>query len=180
MLFSVDSVEGDLLVLLKGSLDHLGGIIIDGEVSKDAAGASSGVSGLHQVVILAQSNPLTEDLTIGDSDEGDVVLVAESLNELLVLGLITGVGEDAEDGLLGVIDGLANFVETLSQIFSVRSGLEDSLESTGEIQLLLDDFLNVLGINHFCVCVYIWGYIKGRWRCRSSYPCSKRYVVVNI
>ena len=141
------SFEGDVLVLADGLLDHSGGIIFGGESLQYATAASSGVSGVHHVVVFTQANPFTEDFTIFDSDDGDVIILAEGFNKLLVLGLVTAVGEQAEDGLVSIIDSLANFMKTLSQVVSEGSSLQDSSESTGQVQFL-NQFLNVSIVNH--------------------------------
>jgi hypothetical protein len=65
-------------------------------------------------VVLAVAEPLTEVKLLLDGDHGDTVGLSESLNELLVLGVIAVLGEDAKKGLLAV-KSLADFVEALNE-----------------------------------------------------------------
>jgi hypothetical protein len=65
-------------------------------------------------VVLAVTEPLTEVHLVLNVDEGDTVGLGKSLNELLVLGVIAILGEDAEESLLAV-KSLADFVEALNE-----------------------------------------------------------------
>lgn len=65
-------------------------------------------------VVLAVAKPLTEVHLGLDVDEGDAVGLSEGLDELLVLGVVTILGEDAKESLLAV-KSLADFVEALNE-----------------------------------------------------------------
>merc|ERR1712029_1139351 len=68
-------------------------------VPHHAGGALHHLTGLALLVNLAQTGPLTK-LHVGvNLDEGDPVLHAEGSHELLVHGLVTVLGQDAEQGL---------------------------------------------------------------------------------
>jgi hypothetical protein len=67
----------------------LGTIILD-----DDAGATDDLPRVTVLVDLAETGPLTENLPVTDLDQVDLVFGAEGLNQLDVLGLVTGLDED--------------------------------------------------------------------------------------
>lgn len=80
----------------------------------DGAGRSSlHLSGDTGLVVLALAEPLTELLSGVNLDEGDLVLLGKSSDDLLVLGVVAVGGENAQVGLLG-IQRLSNLVQSLN------------------------------------------------------------------
>jgi len=145
--------ELDFVILGNSFSDEVGSFIIDSESLKDAAGALSDLSGVHGSIVFAETDPFTDLFTIGDSDEGNAVFLAEGFNQLLVLGFVTVVSQQAESRLLSVIEGLADFVKTFSEVVSERGSLKDSSDGGVQIQFL-NNFLNVSSVDHlYCGCV---------------------------
>lgn len=71
-------------------------------VADDDARAADDLPGVALAVDLAETDPLAELLGVLNLDQVDVVLSAESLDELGVVGFVARLGEDAEVGLLPV------------------------------------------------------------------------------
>lgn len=80
-------------------------------VGDDDTRAADDLAGLALTVDLGETGPLAEDLGVRDLDELDVVLGAESLNELRVLGLGDGLDENTEVSL-ALVEGLGGLAET--------------------------------------------------------------------
>lgn len=74
-----------------------------------------------------ETSPLAELLAVGDLDERDLVLAAESDNELLVGLLLASLVEDAHVGLAAV-EGLAGLTETTGETVVDQGDLENTLE----------------------------------------------------
>jgi hypothetical protein len=83
-------------------------------VGDDDTRAANDLAGLALAVNLGETGPLAEDLGVRDLDELDVVLGAESLDELGVLGLGAGLVQDAEMGL-SLVEGFGALSESSSQ-----------------------------------------------------------------
>lgn len=83
-------------------------------VLDDDARASDDLSWGAISVDLAETSPGAESLGVGHLDEVDLVLVAESLDELDVLGLGAGLVQDAEMGL-SPVEGLGALSEATSE-----------------------------------------------------------------
>ena len=66
--------------------------------------------------MLALAEPLAQLRSLLNLEEGDIVLLAESTDELLVLGVFAVFGEHAEEGLLAV-ESLANLVQSFHQTY---------------------------------------------------------------
>ena len=90
-------------------LTRLLSVILD-----DDARASDDLSGSSIPVDLAKADPLSESFWVTNLDEVDLVLGAESLNELGVLGLGAGLVQDAEMGL-SLVEGFGALSESSSQ-----------------------------------------------------------------
>jgi hypothetical protein len=73
------------------------------EVLDDNAGAADDLAGVTLAIDLAETGPLAELLGVRDLDQVDVVLSAESLNELDVLLLSAGLDEDGHMGLASIV-----------------------------------------------------------------------------
>jgi hypothetical protein len=87
---------------------------LDTVVLDDDTRAADDLTGVALLVDLAETSPGAEDLGISDLDEVDLVLSAERLNELEVLGLVASLDEDAEMGLT-LVEGLGGLAETASK-----------------------------------------------------------------
>ncbi len=79
-------------------------------------------------------------LAVLNGDEGDVALLAEGGDELLVSRLIASVGEDAKVGLV-TVEGLDSLVETTAETLVEEGVAEDNLEGG----LHSEDLLNLSG-----------------------------------
>lgn len=88
------------------------------------------------LVELAEACPDTELLAVLNGQKVDIVLVAKSLNETLVCGLIAAVREDAQVGILAV-EGLDGLAQTASQTVVLEGLLQNSLQSLQVIQSFL-------------------------------------------
>lgn len=75
------------------------GLLVVSEVTDDGAAASDYLAGLALLVVLAESAPLSEKLLVRDLHERNLVLLAQSLDELDVHGLLAVLSEDGEVGL---------------------------------------------------------------------------------
>lgn len=80
-------------------------------VGDDNARAADDLARLALTVDLGETGPLAKDLGVGDLDELDVVLGAEGLNELRVLGLGDSLDENTEVSL-ALVEGLGGLAET--------------------------------------------------------------------
>lgn len=105
-------------------------------------------------VLLTETGPLAELLSVGDLDQGDLVLGAKSDDELLVGLLLAGLVEDTHVSLTAV-EGLGSLTETAGETVVHQRELQHSLEGVqdGHLALgggigrdfdLLGDFGNVL------------------------------------
>jgi hypothetical protein len=79
-------------------------------------------------VIHTETDPLAEHLSIGDLDEGDLVLGAQSNDELLVGLLLAALVENTHVGLAAV-EGLGGLAETTGKTVVDQSNAEDTLQS---------------------------------------------------
>jgi len=89
-------------------------------VGDDDARAADNLAGLALAVDLGETGPLAEDLGVRDLDELDVVLGAEGLNELRVLGLSDSLDEDTEVRL-ALVEGLGRLAETAGETVVAKS-----------------------------------------------------------
>lgn len=106
---------------------------LDTVVLDDDARAANDLAGVALTVDLAETSPGTEDLGVTDLDEVDLVLGAESLNELDVLGLRAGLDEDAKVGLT-LVEGLGALTETTGETVVNESVLQDLLYALQLVQ----------------------------------------------
>lgn len=107
---------------------------LDTVIFHDNARAPDDLSGVALLVDLAQSSPSTEDLGVTDLDQIDLVFGAQGLNQLDVLGLGTGLYENAEMGLT-FVKGLGTFTQATSQSVVDKGIFQDLLRLTGQILL---------------------------------------------
>lgn len=145
------------LEVLEENVETLGLLTV---VLDDDARAADDLTGVTLTVDLAETGPGTEGLGVGDLEQVDLVLVAESLDELEVLGLVAGLDENAKVGLT-TVEGLGALTQTTGETVVDESLLENLLESIldghgalggsglGDLDLLdlLGDLLNV---GHCC------------------------------
>ena len=153
----IDPVQSTIrlaaLEVLEENVETLGLLTV---VLDDNARAADDLTGVTLTVDLAETGPGTKGLGVGHLKEVDLVLVAESLDELEVLGLVAGLDENAKVGLT-TVKGLGALTETTGETVVDESLLEDLLESIldghgalgggglGDLDLLdlLGDLLNV-------------------------------------
>jgi len=96
---------------------------------------------------LTKTGPLAELLSVGNLDEGDLVLGAESDDELLVGLLLAGLVQDTHVSLAAV-EGLGSLAETAGKTVVHESELQDTLEGVKNRHLALGGIgrnLNLLG-----------------------------------
>ena len=105
---------------------------LDTVVLDDDARAADDLAGVALTVDIAKAGPGTEDLGVTDLDEVDLVLSAEGLNELDVLGLSAGLDEDAKVGLT-LVEGLGALAETAGETVVNESVLQDLLNDSQTI-----------------------------------------------
>lgn len=80
----------------------------------DDDGASAHLARLALLVDLAQTGPLAELLVRVDTDERDLVLVAQRGDELLVLRLVAALGQNGEHRL-SLVERLARLVDAVDE-----------------------------------------------------------------
>jgi len=116
-----------LSAALEVLLQHREALRLISVVGHDRAAAAHHLAGGALRVQLAEPRPLPELLVLGDGDQVDVVLAAQRLDQLLVVGLVAVLGEDAELRL-ALLDGARRLVEAAGEAV-VREGLlEDELD----------------------------------------------------
>lgn len=93
----------------------------------DDNGASANLTGLSLLVDLAQTRPLSQLLVRVDTDQGNLVLVAEGCDELLVLGLVAALGQDGENGL-SLVQSFASLVDSVHKSVDDQRLLQHLLE----------------------------------------------------
>ena len=157
------------LEVLEEDVETLGLLTV---VLDDDAGAADDLTGVALTVDLAETGPGAEGLGVRDLEQVDLVLVAESLDELEVLGLVAGLDKNAKVGLAAV-EGLGALTETASKTVVDKGLLEDLLESvldghgalgggSGLLDLNVLDLLgNLLDVRHG------YGWLKG-WLLRQD------------
>lgn len=100
----------------------------DTVVDNDGARSGDNLTRLTVLVDLAETAPLTEVLSLGDGDERDVLLSAESSNDLLVSILIAVIGEDGNTGTTGNDFSALSFVSLGN---GSQGFVEAALDTTG-------------------------------------------------
>lgn len=90
------------------------------------ARATDNLAGVALLVDLAKTSPGTEDLSVTNLDEVDLVLSTEGFDELDVLCLSAGLDEDAKMGLT-LVEGLSSLTETTGETVVDESVLQNLL-----------------------------------------------------
>lgn len=105
----------------------------DGGSADNLLGVAFGVDG-------AETGPLTEGLGVRAIHDGDLLLLAKGLDELLVGTLIAGLVEENDLGA-GSLDGLGDLVEATDDTIDVHGVLQDLADGLEDIgDLFLGDF----------------------------------------
>lgn len=99
----------------------LGTIVLD-----DDTRAANNLTGVTLLVDLAETSPLTKNLRVTNLNQVDLVFGTESLNQLDVLGLVTGLDEDTQMSL-ALVESLGGFTETTGETIVNESSLQDLL-----------------------------------------------------
>lgn len=98
--------------------------------------------------ILTEASPLSELLSVRDLDQGDLVLIAQSNDQLLVSLLLAGLVEDTHV-CLATVEGLGGLAQTAGETIVHEGELQDSLEGVQNGHLALGGgigrHLNLLG-----------------------------------
>ena len=117
---------------------------------------------VHEREKRTEADPLAEHLSIGDLDEGDLVLGAEGDDELLVGLLLAVLVQDAHVGLTSV-EGLGGLAEAAGQTVVNQRQLQDTLEGVLHGHLTLGGIggdLDLLGGIGCVVLFYVRLYIR--------------------
>ena len=105
----------------------------------DGARAADNLDGFTVLVVLAEADPFAEKLAVLDLVKRDGVLVAESGDQLGVVGFIARVGEHAKVGFTAIqaLDGL---VETTGKAIVAQGSAKHLLEGAQGVKrgLLFD------------------------------------------
>ena len=103
-------------------------------VLDDDTGAPDDLAGVALTVDLAETSPGTEDLGVTDLDQVDLVLRAECLNQLDVLGLRARLDEDAQVGLT-LVQRLSTLAKTASKTVVDEGVLQNLLRILSRVSL---------------------------------------------
>ena len=89
------------VLLNDGSLVGVSAVISDdeGAASSDLSGLSGLDTLLGALLVFALSGPFTNVGSLVNGDEWDLVLLSESSDELLIFGIITVLGENAQESV---------------------------------------------------------------------------------
>ena len=109
-------MSSSVLALLDMVQHEVEGVGLFTVVSDGDGGAASDLAGNAGLVVLALTEPLAELSSLLNLEEGNVVGLAEGGDELLVLGVLAVLRENAEEGLLAV-ECLANLVQSFHQTY---------------------------------------------------------------
>jgi len=107
-------------------------------VADNNARAVDDLPGVTFAVEHAETSPFTELLAVGYLNEGDFVLGAQSLDELLVCVFVAVFVENAHVGLT-TIEGLGSLAEATSKTIVDESMAEDTLQGILNGHLSLGD-----------------------------------------
>ncbi len=108
-------------------LDDVVGRRLLAPVTDDDAGAADDLSRLALGVQLAQAAPFAQLVVGVHLDQRNLMLLAESLDQLLVQGLVAVFGEDAQVSLT-LVQGLGTLVQSAGQSVVDESLLQDFLD----------------------------------------------------
>lgn len=97
-------------------------------VFHDNAGASDNFARVALAVDLAKAGPGTKNFSISNLDKVDLVLGAESLNELEIFGFSAGFDENAKMGL-ALVKSLGALAKTACKTVVQESVLQNLLET---------------------------------------------------
>lgn len=111
------------------------------------AGGAANLSGLAFLVNLAQAGPFAELLVGIDTDQWNLVLVAQGRDQLLVLRLVAALGQNAQHGL-AFVERLARFVNTVHQSVGDQRLLEHLLEGGVDIHRAIDGRTRGFTVTH--------------------------------
>lgn len=118
-------------------------------------------------MLLTKTGPLAQLLAVGDLDQGDLVLVAQGDDELLVSLLLAGLVEDTHV-CLATVEGLGGLTQTAGEAVVHEGELQDSLEGVQNGHLALGGcirrYLYLLGDFGGVVLFYVrlWGVVSER------------------
>ena len=110
-LFNSGRSEVLLLDVVNNERERFGFLAV---VHDGHGGGALGLARLAFLVVLAVAQPLADVHAGVDRDHGDAVGLGQRGDELLVLGVVAVLSEDAEQRLFAV-QGLADFVEALNE-----------------------------------------------------------------
>lgn len=103
-------------------------LAVAAKVLNNNAAAADDLAGVALAVDFAETSPGTEDLCVTDLDQVDLVLGAEGLDELDVLGLCARLDEHAQVGL-ALVEGFSALAEASGKSVVDERVLQDLLKS---------------------------------------------------
>jgi len=123
---ATDTSKGALTVL-EVVEENMETLTLNTVVLDNDARAADDLTGVTLTVNLAETSPGTENLRVANLDEVDLVVGAESLDELDVFGFRAGLDENAKMGL-ALVQGLGGLTETAGKSIVDKGIFQDLLE----------------------------------------------------
>ena len=115
------------LTVLEVIEDNVQTLAVGAKVFDDDTAAAYDLAGISLTIDFAETSPGAQNLRVTDFDEVDLVLGAESLDELDVFGLGTGLYQDAKVSL-ALVQGFGALPETASETIVNECVLQDLLD----------------------------------------------------
>ena len=115
------------LTVLEVIEDNVQTLAVGAKVFDDNTAAAYDLAGVSLTIDFAETSPGAQNLRVTDFDEVDLVLGAESLDELDVFGLGTGLYQDAKVSL-ALVQGFGALPETASETIVNECVLQDLLK----------------------------------------------------
>lgn len=140
----------------------------------DDGRARDDLSGDAVLVELAEAGPLAEDLAVGDLDEVDLVLAAQGLDELDVLGLGARLVQDAQVRLT-LVERLGRFAQAARESVVHERLLQHVLERVLDRHLAGRGRRDGLGL--FLLDIDSG---RGLFYCSSHPGVSRRYFLLAV
>ena len=114
------------LAALEVVLEDVAALALRAVLLDDDARAADDLARVALAVDRAEASPCAENLGVSDLDEVDIVLGAESLNELQILRFSDGLDENAQVRL-ALVESLRTFTETARETVMDEGVLQDLL-----------------------------------------------------
>jgi hypothetical protein len=129
-----NATKTPLLLGLEVVQQHITLLALFTPIPNNNAAAVDDLSGISLAVEHAQTGPLAQHLSIGDLDQGDLVLRAQRDDEFLIRFLFAGFVQDAHVGL-ATVEGFGGFAQATGKTVVDEGELEDSCTTLTIISL---------------------------------------------